>query len=183
MIYSISLKCLLKGLNPHQNRTIPPLKYSVVHRLTQDFPDCHFTLNGGVLSLEQCVDLLDANPSLQGIMIGRAAYNSPWMLRHADTMVMGQTHDPGYSRRELIANYLDYAEEIQDEWRNHPHYHMKTSDLMKPLLSLFHHEPGGKRFKQKMSCSSHHLKTHGLRSLVDYALDQTIDASILDARS
>lgn len=177
-------KCILKGLNPHQNRTIPPLKYDVVHRLTRDFPDCQFTLNGGVSSLEQSVALLEENPRLDGIMIGRAAYNHPWMLRHADTMLMGCENDPGLSRRTIIEKYLDYAEDIQEQWKDHSKYQMKSSDLMKPMLTLFHHEYGSKRFKQKMSNStgSQYLKTHGLRALVDYALEDTIDPSILDAR-
>lgn len=98
-------KCLLKGLNPHQNRTIPPLRYEWVWALKRDFPHLDFSLNGGVLRLEEVVAALaivnksdttafdshgttparDGNSraghrhdGLQGVMVGRAAYNMPW---------------------------------------------------------------------------------------------------------
>jgi tRNA-dihydrouridine synthase len=97
-------KCLLKGLNPHQNRTIPPLRYEWVWALKRDFPHLDFSLNGGVLRLEEVVAALtivnsgtikcDSHDTagtcndnrsttqhregLQGVMVGRAAYNMPW---------------------------------------------------------------------------------------------------------
>lgn len=93
-------KCLLKGLNPHQNRTIPPLRYEWVWALKRDFPHLNFSLNGGVLTLEEVAAALrtvngDAGEAaaagsdlsagggggrqgVMGVMVGRAAYNMPW---------------------------------------------------------------------------------------------------------
>jgi tRNA-dihydrouridine synthase A len=67
--------CVLRGLSPAQNRSIPPLRYEVVHQLVKDFPEMRFTINGGISSFKE------ANEHLQtahGVMIGREAYRNPW---------------------------------------------------------------------------------------------------------
>src|SRR6185503_693186 len=64
---------ILKGLSPKENREIPPLKYQYVYRLKQDFPDLEIVINGGITSLK------DRHP-VDGVMIGRAAQNDPWVL-------------------------------------------------------------------------------------------------------
>jgi tRNA-dihydrouridine synthase A len=131
-------KCLLNGLSPHENRTIPPLKYEYVYRLKNDFPDLFFTLNGGIQSVEQAKELLDTT-NLDGIMVGRAAYTTPWHFRHADRIIF-DSPNPNFSRREIIKNYLNYAEELQKKWgkeKKNKQYAMPTSTLMKPLLNLF----------------------------------------------
>ena len=88
-------KCLLKGLNPHKNRTVPPLRYEWVWALKRDFPHLTFSLNGGVLTLEEVAAALaigsgsgsgsgsgeaggDGPGGILGVMVGRAAYNMPW---------------------------------------------------------------------------------------------------------
>lgn len=134
-------KCLLKGLSPHENRTVPPLKYDFVYRLKTDFPDLFFTLNGGVASIQQAKQLLD-DANIDGVMIGRAAYNTPWNFRDADRLIFGAERNPNLSRREIIAKYLDYAEDLQAEWGttmplNGHAYTMRASTLVKPLMSLF----------------------------------------------
>lgn len=134
-------KCLLKGLSTHENRTVPPLKYDFVYRLKTDFPELYFTLNGGVASIQQAKLLLD-DTNIDGVMIGRAAYNTPWNFRDADRLIFGAERNPNLSRREIIAKYLDYAEELQAEWGtteplNGHNYTMRTTTLIKPLMSLF----------------------------------------------
>lgn len=134
-------KCLLKGLSPHENRTVPPLRYDVVYRLKTDFPDLRFTLNGGVASIQQAKELLD-DARVDGVMIGRAAYNMPWNLRDADRLIFGAAENPNLSRREIIAQYLAYAEDLQAKWGDTEplgplKYTMRTSTLIKPLLALF----------------------------------------------
>lgn len=134
-------KCILKGLSPHENRTVPPLKYDVVYRLKSDFPKLRFTLNGGVASIQHAKQLLDET-NIDGVMIGRAAYNTPWNLRDADRLIFGEERNPNLSRREIVAKYIDYAEDMQAKWGStvplgpHP-YTMRTSTLIKPLLALF----------------------------------------------
>lgn len=71
-------KAWLSGLNPRQNRHIPPLQYSVVHQLHQDFPQLRFVINGGIDTTEVVDEQL---AKLDGVMIGRPAYQKPWWLR------------------------------------------------------------------------------------------------------
>ena len=67
-------KAFLKGLNPAQNRNIPPLQYDRVYKLMEDFSDLKFTINGGIKTLEQAKTLLTEHPNLEGCMLGRTAY-------------------------------------------------------------------------------------------------------------
>lgn len=97
-----SRKCLLSGLTTKQNREIPPLKYEVVHRLINEFPDLQFVLNGGIQSFEEAkvhinksgyLHHLDDNnnemlPPVHGVMIGRTAYNNPLTFCTADSEVI-----------------------------------------------------------------------------------------------
>lgn len=181
-------KCLLEGLSPTQNRTIPPLKYDVIGRLTTDFPDLKFSLNGGVQDLQQAQDLLQRFPKLQGIMIGRAAYNNPWMLRTADRDIFGCDSNPNLSRREIIDEYLDYAQGMQEEWGNRRSdgvYSMPTSTLVKPLLPLFAGQPGGKQFKRNIALQFGDRKKNAtleVRQVIGTALQDAISDQTLDRR-
>ncbi|MFM7086563.1 MAG: tRNA dihydrouridine(20/20a) synthase DusA [Cyanobium sp.] len=67
-------KAWLQGLDPKQNRTIPPLRWDVVHRLKQDRPGLRIELNGGLEDLDSCCSQLDR---VDGVMVGRAAYAHP----------------------------------------------------------------------------------------------------------
>lgn len=90
--------CILSGLSPAQNRTIPPLDYDMVHGLVQEFPDMKFGLNGGIRTFEeadahlgrgQVGDCADSRSSyhaaVDSVMMGREAYNNPWVLARADS--------------------------------------------------------------------------------------------------
>ncbi|HVC48621.1 MAG TPA: tRNA dihydrouridine(20/20a) synthase DusA [Burkholderiales bacterium] len=100
-------KALLNGLSPKQNREIPPLNYEVVRRLKADFPELKIILNGGIKSLEQASLQLDG---VDGVMIGRAAYENPYMLVEADRLFYGK-NALVKSRREIFESYLHYVEE------------------------------------------------------------------------
>lgn len=113
-------KCLLKGLSPAQNRTVPPLRPDWVWALKRDFPHLSFQLNGGVLSSYAVNSLLHVDATAQhglgpgaidGVMVGRAAYNDPWgVLGDADVAVFGAVSNPAVSRRQVIADYCRYAD-------------------------------------------------------------------------
>eukprot|EP01104_Vermistella_antarctica_P009371 TRINITY_DN2411_c0_g1_i17.p1 TRINITY_DN2411_c0_g1~~TRINITY_DN2411_c0_g1_i17.p1 ORF type:complete len:575 (+),score=54.98 TRINITY_DN2411_c0_g1_i17:81-1805(+) len=81
-------KAFLQGLDPAQNRSIPPLDYGVVKRLRSDFPHLFFTLNGGVMDLPSAASLIKDGYA-HGVMIGRAAMNNPWMFVGADRLISG----------------------------------------------------------------------------------------------
>lgn len=70
-------KAFLKGLNPAQNRTIPPLMYDRVYQLKKDFPLLSFEINGGIKNVAKAKEIVDSN-HLQGCMVGRLAYENPF---------------------------------------------------------------------------------------------------------
>jgi tRNA-dihydrouridine synthase A len=98
-------KAWLSGLSPKQNREIPPLSYETAYRLKTDFPDIEFILNGGVRTLDDAAIHL---AQIDGVMIGRAAYESPYMLAEADRRIFG-AETPVPSRREIIERFMVYA--------------------------------------------------------------------------
>jgi tRNA-dihydrouridine synthase A len=100
-----SRKCLLNGLSPHQNRTIPPLQYSWVFALKRDFPHLDFSINGGIQNAHEAVEILayrgSRGEAVHGVMIGRAAYNAPWAaLAQADTLLFGADCNGATCRRQ-----------------------------------------------------------------------------------
>lgn len=98
----------LKGLDPKENRTIPPLWYDRVFRLKSDFPDLDIVINGGLESLKAVKTVLEQEPKLDGAMVGRLAMNNPWVFAGADSFLFGQP-DSDITREELILTYADYA--------------------------------------------------------------------------
>ena len=137
-------KAILKGLSPKQNREIPPLRYEVVEQLKRDFPGLTVVLNGGVKSLE------DARTHLNwadGVMIGREAYQHPYLLAGADCLIFGED-TPLPSRREVIEQYLPYAAEMlaRDVYLSH---------LTRHLLGLFAGHSGARHWKRTLSERSH----------------------------
>ncbi|HTN49272.1 MAG TPA: tRNA dihydrouridine(20/20a) synthase DusA [Burkholderiaceae bacterium] len=78
----------LKGLSPKENREVPPLRYEVVYRLKRDFPDATVVLNGGLQSLDE---VLEQSRRLDGVMLGRAAYQCPFLLADVDSRCFGDS--------------------------------------------------------------------------------------------
>ena len=91
-------KAWLKGLSPKQNREVPPLNYPWVYQLKRDFPELTFVINGGIQSLEECETHL---AHVDGVMIGREAYQNPWMLAEVDSRLFG-SDDPAASREQVM---------------------------------------------------------------------------------
>eukprot|EP00743_Colponemidia_sp_Colp-15_P007565 GILK01008178.1.p1 GENE.GILK01008178.1~~GILK01008178.1.p1 ORF type:complete len:453 (-),score=98.46 GILK01008178.1:135-1493(-) len=136
-------KAWLKGLSPLQNRTVPPLKYEWVYRLVEDFPHLMFSINGGINTYEQMEEVLDPSKKLIGVMLGRAAYNNPWMFADIDRRFFG-TPNIALNRREVLEKYAEYAQDQQDKYR------ISTSVLTKPLTNLFYGQSGTKVFRQRL---------------------------------
>ena len=117
---------VLKGLSPKENREIPPLKYDYVHRLKQDFPDLEIVINGGITTRAE-VDL--HLKSVDGVMIGRAAYSNPWFLA-----------DEGKTRAQVVRAMADYARR-QDSLRH----------VTRHMLGLYHATPRAKLWRRMLS--------------------------------
>lgn len=137
-------KAILSGLSPKQNREVPPLDYQRVYRLKQDFPALEIIINGGIFNLEQVREHLQ---QVDGVMVGRQAYNSPFMLARVDTEIYGDSAPPP-SRNAICERYLEY---IEAEMRNGTRLHYMT----RHLLGLFHGVPGARQFRRHLSENVH----------------------------
>jgi len=148
-------KAILKGLSPKQNREIPPLRYEVVQRLREAFPALTVVLNGGVKSLA------DAQAHLawtDGVMIGREAYQHPYLLASVDSLIFGEDALPP-SRREVMAAYLPYAQEMLER-------DVYLSHLTRHILGLFAGHSGARHWKRTLSERSH-LPGAGVEVILD----------------
>ncbi|MEO0379056.1 MAG: tRNA dihydrouridine(20/20a) synthase DusA, partial [Pseudomonadota bacterium] len=134
-------KAWLKGLSPKENRDIPPLDYDLVMRMKGLFPNLHISINGGVETLDQALDLLDRG--LDGVMIGRAAYHQPAdVLAQADRRVFGADQDS--SAEEAVAAMLPYIEaHLSDGGRLH--------QITRHMLGLFAGRPGARGWRRTLS--------------------------------
>ncbi len=137
-------KAWLKGLSPKENREIPPLDYDRVHRLKHAFPELTIILNGGMPTLQSALPHFSA---LDGVMLGRAAYQTPWILAGVDSMFFGHAN-PVQSRHAAVMAMQPYiAEQLaRGVWLSHITRHM---------LGLFHGEPGGRWWRRILSEESH----------------------------
>lgn len=125
-------KAWLKGLSPKENREIPPLNYERVYRLKKMFPDLQIILNGGLQSLKSAKRVLDHshNPSVDGVMIGRALYKDPYMLTKVDKHFFNERSHVK-SRSEVVNQYVAYADKAV-RLGCRPHY------ILRHLSGLFH---------------------------------------------
>lgn len=133
-------KALLKGLDPKQNREIPPLNYDRVYRLKAAHPRLPIILNGGVTTLEDARRHLT---QLEGVMMGRAAYREPWRLLSIDPDVFGQPA-PFDSAREAALAMLPYIErELTRGVRLH--------SIVRHMHGLFHGVPRARAYRRHLA--------------------------------
>ena len=149
-------KAWLDGLSPRENREIPPLRYETVYRLKRLRPDLEIVINGGITDLHQALAQLE---HVDGVMIGRAAYHSPWLLAEADRLLFGQT-EAMPSRAAVLAAYLDYMQ-VQLTAGTPP------SALTRPLLGLFQGQPGARAWRRDLSTPTGDERT--IKRVVDAA--------------
>ena len=148
-------KAWLQGLSPKENREIPPLNYPWVYQLKKDFPDLTIILNGGVQTLEESREHL---LHVDGVMIGREAYQNPWMLAQADLKLYGMDN-PAKSRDDVIAGLLPYVEHqlARGVHLNH---------ITRHILGLYQGVPGARKFRRHISENAY-KKQAGLEVLTE----------------
>ena len=131
-------KAWLSGLSPRENREVPPLDYGLVYELKRTRPDLTILINGGIASLDEAQAHL---AHVDGVMLGRATYQTPAMLLDVDARFFGE------DRRELsdaVAAYLDYiATRLADG--------APLNAMTKHMLGLFHGRPGARLFRRHLS--------------------------------
>nr|WP_321457531.1 tRNA dihydrouridine(20/20a) synthase DusA [uncultured Cohaesibacter sp.] len=150
-------KAWLQGLSPKENRDIPPLNYDRVYRLKQRLPDVHIAINGGIKTLDECADHLD---HVDGVMLGRAAYQNPALLARVDSDLfgVGEAIDP-FAAAEGMMPYID----------EHVARGGRVSQVTRHMIGLFQSRPGAKRWRQILTVES--VKPEATSALVLEALD------------
>jgi tRNA-dihydrouridine synthase A len=133
-------KAILKGLSPKQNRDIPPLQYGTVYQLKRDFPALEVIINGGIKTYAEIDEHL---AHVDGVMLGREAYQNPYLLAEIDQRVYGGTC-PVSSRREVLDKLCDYIA-IQ------MHQGAQLNWISRHLLGLYQGVPGARRFRRHIS--------------------------------
>ena len=133
-------KAWLKGLSPRENREVPPLDYALVRRLKAAHPNLAIVLNGGIASVEQASAELGA---VDGVMMGRAAYQEPWRLLQVDALLYGEPA-PFASPKEAALALIPYIErELAKGVRLHA--------ITRHVLGLFRAVPGARAFRRHLA--------------------------------
>jgi tRNA-dihydrouridine synthase A len=130
-------KAWLKGLSPRENRDIPPLDYDRVRRLKARYPDVFIGINGGIANLDAALDLMQ---SLDGVMLGRAAYQEPALLGAVDRRVYGAATED--------ADPLAVIEAMRPHIAVHLAAGGRLSAFTRHMLGLFHKVPGARAWRR-----------------------------------
>jgi len=151
-------KAWLDGLSPRENREIPPLRYDIVRQLKFDFPHLTVVINGGIKTVEQATSHLS---SVDGVMLGRAAYETPYLLSSVDKTIFDRPEKEESDRRKIFDRYLRYAEaELEGG--------TPLRKLTKPLHYLFQGQPGARQWRRHLSehCSQSGARIGALASAI-----------------
>lgn len=133
-------KAWLQGLSPKENRNVPPLRYEDVYRLKQDFPQLFIEINGGITTLQQTKNHLQF---VDGVMIGRAAYDRPYIFATVDRDIYGEAGIPP-TRQQIVQAMLPYI----DYWIGKG---TRLNSISRHMLQLFAEQPGTKAWKRYIS--------------------------------
>jgi tRNA-dihydrouridine synthase A len=157
---------LLQGLSPRENRTIPPLRYADIYRLKREFPALVIEINGGITALEQVQSHL---AQVDGVMIGRAAYDNPFLFARADVLFYGETEAPP-TRRQVIEAMIPYL----DDWLTQG---VTAAAILRPMMGLFAYQRVAKVWRRylterlRRTCDARLILPDALRLLPEDILD------------
>ena len=156
-------KAWLKGLSPRENREVPPLDYALVHRLKTAHPDLEVVLNGGIASLEQAQAHLG---TLDGVMIGRTAYQEPWRLLGVDPLFYGAAA-PFKTPKDAARALIPYIERQLDDG-------LRLHAVTRHVLGLFRAVPGARAFRRHLATAA--VKPHARAHVMAEALALVVDS-------
>lgn len=137
-------KAWLQGLSPKQNRNVPPLDYERVYQIKQAFPAMHVDVNGGIDDLAQVQQQL---AQVDGVMMGRAIYNQPYLLADADQQIFADNRTV-LSQPDIVEAMLPYIEQRMHEGR-------PLKSITRHMLGLFQGLPGARRWRRHLSENAH----------------------------
>jgi tRNA-dihydrouridine synthase A len=133
-------RAILNGLSPKENREIPPLRYAVVAAVRSEFPQLSFVLNGGIRTRAEAMACLT---TFDGVMIGREAYQNPYLLAQLHQQLYGQ----GEVLPDRAATVHAYADYVARQWAQGE----RMSNMVRPLLGLYHALPGARSWRRYLS--------------------------------
>ena len=133
-------KAWLNGLSPKENRNIPPLDYDRVYRLKASLPDVPVVINGGIAGVTEAASHLDR---VDGVMLGRAAYQEPWRLLAVDPDLFGEAA-PFAAMKDVFEAMMPY---ISDQLAQGTRLHSMT----KHFVGAFHGVRGARAFRRYLS--------------------------------
>ncbi|MBA2490707.1 MAG: tRNA dihydrouridine(20/20a) synthase DusA [Gammaproteobacteria bacterium] len=133
-------KAWLRGLSPKENRDLPPLRYDVVHSLKREFPELEIILNGGVTSLDQAHGEL---MHVDGVMLGREAYQNPFCLAEVDRRFYGDSAAPR-TREQVLSQFIAYVE--RQLMHGAP-----LSQIAPHMMGIFHGQMGARQWRGCLS--------------------------------
>jgi len=162
-------KAWLRGLSPKENRDVPPLRYEEVYRLKAERPELAIEVNGGVRSLAEARAHL---ARVDGVMVGRAAYDDPFALAAADRELYDAAAEPP-TRRRVVEELVPYAEALVG--RGEP-----VSRLTRHVLGLFAGRPGARGWRRNLSEQAHRP---GAGAEVLLAAAARVPDAVLDERA
>lgn len=137
-------KAWLSGLSPKENREIPPLDYPRAYQIKKDFPNLTIAINGGIKTLEEAKEHLQ---HLDGVMIGREAYQSPYILASVDQELFG-SDKPIKKRSDIVRAMYPYIEKELSKGTYLGH-------MTRHMLGLFQSMPGARQWRRYISENAH----------------------------
>tara|TARA_B100000609_G_scaffold199629_1_gene205191 strand:- start:6354 stop:7418 length:1065 start_codon:yes stop_codon:yes gene_type:complete len=132
---------ILGGLNPKQNRTIPPLRYEDVYALKEQFPELCIEINGGIKTYDQMQGHLDR---VDAVMLGRAAYEDPFMFAKVDELFFGEGENK-VTRRDVVEAMVPYIE------RDNADKQLPIIRITRHMLGLFRGQRGARYWRRSLS--------------------------------
>lgn len=136
-------KAWLQGLSPKQNREVPPLQYERVYTLREYFPKLTLVLNGGISGVDQSAELLDSQP-IDGVMLGRSAYQDPWLLAGVDPLLFADSTQADLQRAQVVEQLLERVSSMDQNDKPARH-------LIRHILGLYNGQPGAKQWRRRLS--------------------------------
>ncbi len=137
-------KAWLQGLSPKENREIPELNYERAYQVKRDFADLNISVNGGITTLAECEAHLQ---HLDGVMVGREAYQNPYMMAEVDQRLYGDDR-PVLSRAEVAERMMPYLE-------RHIANGGRANHVTRHMLGLFNGMPGARQWRRYLAQNAH----------------------------
>lgn len=154
-------KAWLNGLSPKENRTIPPLRYDLVHALAKAHPELRIEINGGITSLDECQAQLE---HVDSVMLGRCAWDNPLVFQDVDQRFYGQKNLERCPL-QIAASMIPVMEQTVNAGHAWSH-------ALRPILNLFHGRPGGRAWRRILSQGAASPTDQSLHDLVHRAIGQ-----------